>query len=292
MYKKKPTNKQDQLTIVITRSYESLDLIKDCLTSIQFQNDCKATVLFLDQQLSNETKSYVATLESKNIKFKYINIPEISNSFARNYGLNKAKTNYVAFCDVDCILEKNYISEIINTFQKENATIVGTKVTPLWGGPIKWFHKSKFIQEFYSLLDLSNVRCDVPKIMGGSYAVDKYKLGKEGYFDEKLGRSKTNSLGGEETDLCQRVRKNGGKIIYTPHTNTRHQISKNRINTLWLLKTVYNAGSSRVVRGGKTEPFNKKYTFLDKLALTYILPFYVLGYLKSKIKIGKLFIIS
>src|SRR6185503_1389828 len=120
MYKKKPTNKQDQLTIVITRSYESLDLIKDCLTSIQFQNDCKATVLFLDQQLSNETKSYVATLKSKKIKFKYINIPEISNSFARNYGLNKAKTNYVAFCDVDCILEKNYISEIINTFQKEN----------------------------------------------------------------------------------------------------------------------------------------------------------------------------
>jgi glycosyltransferase involved in cell wall biosynthesis len=52
-------------------------------------------------------------------KFEYIKIPAISLSFARNKGLTLSKTQYVAFCDPDCVLAPNWAAEIVNTFDKK-----------------------------------------------------------------------------------------------------------------------------------------------------------------------------
>ncbi|MBI3486021.1 glycosyltransferase family 2 protein [Candidatus Daviesbacteria bacterium] len=271
-----------QISVIVTRYSETLEIVKACLNSLSKQTTCKVNVFFLDQMVSEETKKYVNHFKNKRISFEYINIPVKSLSYARNYGLKKAPTKYVAFCDVDCILEKNWCKEIVNTFRKLHPAIVGTKVLPSWERKTDWYHKQRIIQEFYSLIDLSNDYCDLPKVIGASFAVDKSRFNKDIHFNEKLGRQKGLLLGGEETEFCQKVKDSGGKIVYTPYTHANHQISSDRMERSWLQKRAFYGGLSRAIRGGRIEPFNKKKTFLDKIATLLILPFYLSGYFKGK----------
>lgn len=275
-------SKKPFITVVITRSYETDELVEQCCLSLSKQKNVDALVLFLDQRKSETLQKFIYSINSAPIFFKYIQIPAKSLSFARNYGLEMTRTRLVAFCDIDCILEENWLNEIVTTFNLESASIVGTKILPVWGGKTRWYHKSKFIQEFYSLLNVAPSRCELPKVIGASFAVDKKELNGM-LFDERLGRKEGNFLGGEETDLCQRVRKKDGKVIYTPFTHANHQVSAKRLTLKWLLMKAYSGGISRAIRGGASEPFNKEYNLLDRCAILLISPFYLFGLLRGRL---------
>src|SRR3989344_676948 len=237
-------NQKFDITVVVTRYKEPFDILKSCVDSLKRQTKCKIRILFLDQQEVPLTKKYINKLTDTSHSFVYENIPAKSLSFARNLGLNKAKTNYVAFCDVDAILDKNWAFEIVKTFKSTDAVIVGTKIVPVWNGKLSWYHKSKFIQEFFSLIDISNVIREVPKVFGASFAIDKSRLGKH-RFSESLGRVGGKLLGGEETDLCQKLRDEKRKVVFTPFTSAGHQISPERLTLSWILKRAYYGGFSR-----------------------------------------------
>lgn len=273
-----------ELTVIVTRYLEPDDMVKECLQLLANQKGCVFTVIFLDQKKEKSIRAFCNNISDESIRIIHTHIPAKSLAFARNFGLKKAKTRYVGFCDVDCKLEKNWCKEMINAFHKSGAAIVGTKIIPNWHGKTSWFHKSRYIQEFYSLLDISEVLCDVPKVIGASFAVDKFKLGDQGYFDENLGRKDGNYLGGEETDLCQRVRSIGGRVVYTPFTVAHHQISRTRLPASWIQKRAFFGGLSRALRKGKAEPFNKTYRPLDFLAILFILPAYLYGYFVGRFK--------
>lgn len=269
------------LSVVVTRYGESDGTVKKCLLSLGKQGGMDIEVLFLDQKKSPAVKGIIKSINGKHITAKYINIPAISLSYARNYGLNIAATNYIAFCDADCILDKYWAYEIMQVFKKYKAAIVGTKIMPDWNSKTIFLHESKFIREFYSLLDYSQNITAIPKVVGASFAIDKKLAGHDAYFDENLGRRPELFIGGEETDLCARVKAKKGKIIYTPRAIAYHQISKERIRLGWIVKRVFYGGISRALRGGKAEPFNKTLTTLDKLSIFIIFPFYLLGYIKG-----------
>lgn len=270
-----------ELTVVVTRYGESFEIVKQCLDSLALQSGCRCLVLFLDQNDSPQTRSYVQKLGSENVSFVYERIPAKSLSFARNTGIKKSNTDLVAFCDADTILPSGWASEIVSVFKEYQPAIVGTKILPKWQKKTQWYHHSRFIQEFYSLLDVSSYVCEIPKVIGASFAVDKTKL-NDLLFEEKLGRKGGVLLGGEETDLCQKVRENGQKIFYTPRTFAYHQVAHERMKLDFLLRRAYFGGISRALRQGKPEPFNKSYRLLDRFSLLLILPSYLLGYLKGK----------
>ncbi len=282
---KKNTNQNDDtLTIVVTRYEESDELVIKCLKSLFQQEKAKVQVIFLDQKSSKEINGSLSKLKKINVLFIYKPIPPRSLSYARNFGLKHAKTRYIAFCDVDCILSSNWANEILNIFHKVNCGIVGSKIVPDWGGEIKWFHKSKFIQEFFSLLDISKSPCSTTKVIGAAFAVDKELLGDEGYFKENLGRQKGNLSGGEETDLCERVINLGYSVYFTPHSTAYHYIPKSRMSYKWLIRRSYYGGLSRSMRKGKISPNNKVRLESEFIPLIIILPSYLFGYFRGKLQ--------
>jgi GT2 family glycosyltransferase len=273
-----------KLTVVLTRYGEADIVAERCLKSLASQQDAEVHVLFLDQKDSGALRELCQTSSNDKVALDYQVIPAKSLSFARNEGVRRAKTELVAFCDTDCTLEPNWAAEIIDTFKNTDASLVGTKIVPHWTRQKRWYHMSKFILEFYSMLDIASKRIPVPKIVGASFALDKSALGNQAYFDEKLGRVNGKLLGGEETDLCYRALKAGHKIYYSPFTFANHWVEAERMNLGWLWKRSFYGGVSRASRGGSAQAFNTKPKTIDYMALALIIAPYALGFGTTKLK--------
>lgn len=276
-------NDEFEMTVAVTRYGETDDLVKLCLDSLSKQIDCRVQVLFLDQKDSDEIRKYCRAHSSASVSIEYLNIPARSLSYARNFGREKAASRLIAFCDADCILAENWAKVITETFQRTGAAIVGTKIVPAWQAKTSWYHRSKVMREFYSLLDLSQTEMEINKVIGASMAINAEKIAPDITFDENLDRQKGTLLSGGDTEYCNRVKDSGGKIIYTPHTFAKHVVGKERINLGWILKRSYYGGLSRALRKGKIEPFNKRKTLIDYLAIALILPTYIAGFIRGKI---------
>jgi glycosyltransferase involved in cell wall biosynthesis len=268
----------------MTRYGEDDSIVMRCIRSLAGQKNADIEVLFLDQREAPELGRQCEALSSARVKIHYEIIPAKSLSYARNDGLKKAKTDLVAFCDTDCELENNWAAEIIRTFEETGASLVGTKILPHWVEHPKWYHTSKYVLEFYSMLDIANNRLLVPKIVGASFVIDKRKLGAQAYFDEKLGRVNGKLLGGEETDLCARALKSGHSIFYTPFTHANHWVEPERMHLGWLWKRAFYGGVSRATRGGAAQAFNSTPRLVDYLALSLIIVPYVLGFGMTRLK--------
>ncbi len=270
-----------KLSIFVTRYNEPDDLVLKNLESLSLQNETLLEVLFLDQINSEYLKNKCKNYNNKNINFNYINIPARSLNFARNEAIRLSKSNCLAFCDNDAVVSSNWAQEIIKIFMNTQASVVGTKIIPRWEIKSKWYHKSKYIQEFYSLLDLGNEIIEVDKIIGASFAINKDKI-KNIRFIESLDRRNGLLIGGGETFFCEQVKKAGGKVIYTPLTFVTHLINEDRMSIFWLFKRAYYGGISRSLSGGKIKPFNKKKSLIDFFALTFISMPYLVGLIRGK----------
>jgi glycosyltransferase involved in cell wall biosynthesis len=272
----------NELTVVVTRYKENDGLAMRCLESLVVQHCARVIVLFLDQQESETIRKYCKNNSHEFVTLKYMRIPAKSLSYARNEGIRKSKSKIIAFCDVDCKLESNWAAEILKTFQTFDVAIVGTKILPEWSKKPKWYHKSKFVLEFYSMLDLSNDYAQIDKVIGASFAINKNLLGEQAYFDEKLGRVNGKLLGGEETDLCSRAKKQGLLIEFTPHTWAHHLVEPERLKLSWLVRRAFYGGYSRGLRGGKTQSFNVNKQPIDYAALAILTIPYCIGKVKAR----------
>src|SRR3989344_918616 len=274
---------ENELTIVTTVYNEPLSIVEPCLISLSKQENVKnIEVLFLDQSSNILFKNLCDSLDSKNIRFRYIRIPTKSLSFARNYGMKKAKNNLILFCDSDCILDSNWAHNILIILTRENVGVVGTKVVGKWLKKPSWYHDSNIIKAFYSLIDLGDHIIKVDKVVGASFGINLKRISNEAYFDESLGRQRGILLGGEETDLCKRIRNLNLNIIYTPFAIAYHQIPKERVNIRWILNRIYMGGVSRSLTKSKPNTFPFKKNLKDYLLILLIIIPYFLGLIRGK----------
>lgn len=271
------------LTTVVTRFKEPSKILFDCLESLSQQKKIKMKVLVLDQFSDTKVKNKCKKLSNTSVFFVYIQIPDISLSFARNYGTKNTKNNFILFIDPDAIASPNWAHEMISGLRKKDIAIAGSRIIPKLLSKPNFLFKSNIIKEQYSLLDLGYDNKLTKRVIGASFGIDIEKLKEESYFDEKFGRKKNILLGGEEVDLCERALEKGLKVLYIGKTFVYHQIPEKRCKLRWILKRIYFGGISRSMRGGKPNPISKKRNFYDYLYAPIYLSIYLLGFIKYKL---------
>jgi glycosyltransferase involved in cell wall biosynthesis len=172
-----------------------------------------------------------------NLTYLVEETPGLSN--ARNVSARECGTEFISFMDDDAIATATWLEKILgafDTFGKE-AMIVGGRVDPIWGAPRPpWLHDAMLSN--VSVVDWGgDTRIAAPDewFAGTNISFLTQAILDYGGFATNLGRigSGASLLSNEELHLLERIRAEGGKLIYAPAASVDHLVEPRRLTQSW-----------------------------------------------------------
>jgi len=270
------------VSITLTRHDEPDWLIRETLDSLGRQRGVAGEVLFLDQQDDPETATHCGSLSTQDLRFTVVNVPAGGLSPVRNRAIELAANDIILFIDSDAVADPGWAAALAHSLTRDTVGVVGGRVVPRWHRPPGFVSRAPIIQEQYSLIDLGPDEGPCAKIVGANFGLHRGRLGEQAFFDTDLGRRPGSLLGGEETDLCARVRGLGLEVCYNGAASVEHQILPERINLAWVQRRIFYAGVGRALQGGLPNPYHGgRGGVAANLGVIPVLPAYALGMLKG-----------
>ncbi|NOY77249.1 MAG: glycosyltransferase [Calditrichaeota bacterium] len=182
-------------------------------------------VIVVDNGSTDGTQAY---LESIREKIKVIrNEENLGFAKACNQGARAASGDVLVFLNNDTVPQKGWLESLVETLNRENVGIVGSKLifpdgSTQHAGVV--FTTNQLPYHIYEglpeNLDFINQEETYSAVTGACLALSKELFFQVGLFDE----SYLNGL--EDIDLCLKVKKLGKKIIYQPKSQLIHFTSK------------------------------------------------------------------
>jgi glycosyltransferase involved in cell wall biosynthesis len=187
-----------------------------------------------------------------NVNFRYFVETNQGLSHARNRGIEESRGETLLFLDDDSFIQKNYLKNLQKQLKEHpDADAFGGKIDPIFesGEPPKWL--SKWNYSWVSAIDLGEKVCQFKGKafpIGANMGIRKAMLDKIGVFNTQLGRTKKNLMGGEEKDLFERIRQQGGNIYYFPDVVVHHVIPPSRTTKDYVKRLGEGVGMSERIR--------------------------------------------
>jgi glycosyltransferase involved in cell wall biosynthesis len=210
--------------------------IAECIESINALNYQKENfeLIIVDNGSRDNTVDIIRNFQNNldlNIKLYFEKIKGVYR--ARNLGVRNAKGDIIAFTDADCIVDSNWISNIVSFFSNETVGGIAGEIFPKKGNSLveryavsigMWSQKPMFDS---SLL---------PFAQTGNAAYRKEVFSKIGYFAEILA--------GGDADYSWRMQlETDYKMVYAGDAIVIHD---HKIDLKGLFKQTFRYGSSNV----------------------------------------------
>jgi len=200
--------------IIPVRDGEST--VEKCLLSIKGLNypKEKMEVIVIDDGSRDRTPEILKKINDIIV----IRTSGIGPSNARNIGIKKAKGNFIAFTDADCMVDKDWINELLKGFKDENIVGVGgNQLSPLdevsFGRKVQNFLKAMGFLGGYMKSAKDMVKVKHNPLCNSMYRKTVFET--VGYFEEHLWP-------GEDVEFDYRIRKRGLKLVYNPQAIVYH----------------------------------------------------------------------
>ena len=228
-----------------------LRFVLDKLEKINAPDGCHFDVIVVDNMSTDNTHEVVSEYIQRNPnRFRYIYEEKIGLSKARNRGLQESTSDIIAFLDDDAVPRDGWLEALIESYaQGADIGVVGGQVLlALPDGPFpRWFQKP-----LYPLFSEREVRdekirechkiADYP--FGANISFRRELAIDFGGFNPALGRIGKKMLSGEETQLCEQIRKAGYRILIHPKMIVDHYIPLDRISLRYLFRQAWGDGQS------------------------------------------------
>ena len=224
-----------------------------CIAENGYPTDAYEIVLVNNMSTDNtESECLRFQNDYPTVDFRYFVETQQGLSFARNRGIKESRGEILLFLDDDSYIQPNYLINLqhqLETFP--NADAFGGKIDPVFesGEPPKWL--SKWNYSWVSAIDMGDKVCPFEGKafpIGANMGISKAMLSKIGVFNTELGRSKKNLMGGEEKDLFERIRQQGGSIYYFPDVVVQHVIPPSRTTKDYVKRLGEGVGRSERIR--------------------------------------------
>lgn len=117
-----------QISIIIP-CYNAEKYLKRCIESIKAQTYTGFEAIVIDDGSIDDTYEILNDLISTDNRFYVYHQVNKGVSAARNYGLDNARGQYIAFVDSDDWVEENWLSVLVGGFKSCNIDMVGCNLT-------------------------------------------------------------------------------------------------------------------------------------------------------------------
>jgi GT2 family glycosyltransferase len=203
-------------------------------------------------------------------------------SDSRNRLVELVETRYLLFLDADAVPRPGWALAMRRAFdQNDRVAVVGARCLPAWPGKVPLLFESTPALDMLGMFDLGAEPRDVPRIMGTSYAIDRERLPAGSPFATDLGRRPGDFLGGEEVDICLRVKAAGWRISYEPGAVVDHHVRPERATWSWMLRRMFLAGQESARWPERLERIPHRRSLRDFLFLAAVSPWFFAGRLKA-----------
>ena len=247
-----------QVTVAIC-TWNRCELLRQTLEQlvcVDVPADVDLDVLVINNNCTDATDAVVGEFMQR-LPIRCIFEPTAGLSNARNAALAAASGDYVIFTDDDVLLDESWLVEFDAAARAfPEATAIGGIIEP-------WFPvvpDPELVEAFpawaggFSGLDYKREPGPLPDglcLWGANMAFKRARLGTLG-FNPDLGFSPTSSVGSEEFDFQQRLRREGGDVIWWPKMKLRHYVSPSRLTSSYLLKYTAGKGAEFVLTNAVT----------------------------------------
>ena len=234
------------VSIVIV-NYNSFSLLDNCLSTLfQETKEISFEVIVVD---NGSTEEGIGKVISKYPKVKFIlNHTSIGFAAVNNQGFKESTGKYILMLNNDVVFIEDVISKVVK-FSKENydQVIIGCKllnedhthqisiidfdtISNLFGENFflyKLFPRSRILNKYHLNNSQETKPIEVDAVKGAFLFIPKTILKKLDGLDERF------FFYYEETDLCYRWKKSGGKIYYYPQAEIIHIGGASTDSNLW-----------------------------------------------------------
>jgi GT2 family glycosyltransferase len=170
-------------------------------------------------------------------------------SGARNTGVHESSSALVAFLDDDAEATATWLGELVGCMSSDDIVGVGGRAEPRWPNgaasstlppELLWVVGCTYVGQPTELSEVRNV-------IGCSMLFRRERLLAVGGFNLNTGRIGSIPLGGEETELCIKLRQAdpSARILFQPLSIVNHRVSADRTTWRYLSRRSFFEGVSK-----------------------------------------------
>jgi len=202
---------------IIVPAYNVEKTIKRCIESLLRLNYGNYEIIIVDDGSTDATKQILSGYKEK---ISVMALEHRGPSHCRNRAVSESKAEYVAFTDADCIVDKNWLKELLIGFSGENiAAVGGSQLSPddetAFGRRVQLFFELTGFLGGYIKKSRRNSLSKVPHNPSCNVMYRREALLAIGGFDEWLWP-------GEDVDLDYRLAKKGFVLLFNPRAIIYH----------------------------------------------------------------------
>lgn len=206
---------------------------------------------------NNSTDSTAADFEAFAVRYPDYNLRMVLEtnqglSYARNRGIRESEGEYIAIVDDDERIAPEFVASYVALFDEVPDAVAagGPIVAEYPTGRPRWmsaFTERPIANTMYFGEEVREFpRGRVPG--GGNMALRRSAVRRYGVFDTSLGYVGESLVGGEESDLFERLQIAEAKYYYVPKAVMYHIIPKEKLTVEYLRRLSYNVGVSQLRR--------------------------------------------
>ncbi|MBI3111477.1 MAG: glycosyltransferase [Ignavibacteriales bacterium] len=201
---------------VVIPTRNRLGTLRMTIESIQAQDfpPSQFEVIVVNDGSSDGTAEYLQSL-SHLPHVAWLDQVNSGAAQARNRGIEHARGTFVAFTDDDCVVPSDWLSALSDALDQGDVSAVGGRsVNMIPDDPYAALYAETW--EFF-FEQLNRSRHEPLFLVTNNFACRRSVLTQLGGFDPGF------YVGGEDRELCARLRQEGKKIMYAPHIVIQHR---------------------------------------------------------------------
>lgn len=255
-----------RLSLVIA-TYNRAEQLMVTLGSVATQNAAPATweCIVVDNNSADDTRQRIETFaqEHSELNIRYVFEENQGLSHARNAGIATSRGDIVAFIDDDERIVEEFITAYIELFdQHPDAMAAGGKIVAEYPTDRPRWMSRYTEQPIANPMDFGDSVRLFPSGRipgGGNMAMRRSLFESIGVFNTALGRTGKRLLGGEESDLFERIARGVHKVYYAPRAIMYHIIPTEKLTRDYFVRLATNTGVSQRTRAMQNKRLAKLY---------------------------------